>query len=1396
MKTLLKNANRLILKTRGRFVSLTAIVALGTAFFIGISAVSSVMAASVKEYDDKMNLKDITIYSNYGFDDDDVAALNKMDSVALAEGAKFTDVLAGDNQDNVVTRIHSYSPDAQINKFVLTEGRLPENSHEVLSDKGNTILPGFPVGAQIKLSRPDNDLDEILSVDTVTVVGIIETPLYLSGTREPTTLSNQVMRTFLYIPEEAFVQDFYTEMNVLIKDGKSYDEFSEEYRNYASSIKDEITVLAETQKDSRRDKIVDEAMEEYNKGLEEYHDGLAKYHKETTNAAQRLKSAEKEIADGWAKIFEGEAQLQDAQKQLDQARIDYTAQIEDGKAQLADGYRQLEDGKQEFAKKEQEYLGIRSQLSTALSELNKPVLDRNMKLSALLFCLSEEDRQCVLEALKAIGIDLESITVEMVSNYLNSTYSDEAIAVMNERIQQVIRDSEYIEKIREDGVSEEDTEEFVEKLKEAAKIEESELDHKTDTDEETLIESEEDELKEGVCDEEDSEESESEEQPEEAELSESVPEEQPEEEKIQPAPIVAEPVIVQPAVPEQPAEQESQPEVLEDSEEPQEAIAEVPAEEEPAAIEAPAEDEAQEQIIEQVFRMDEEDTVFLDGDSDTDDTGIIEKKHGITTFGELRDAMGDSNYTFSELTRVRFWPPGIMCVDTGINIINNEARLLGLSGYIVDKAINSPLSDEIHVDALAVINPQIMELVEQLGLPSDATLGQVRSAVSLRINEIDSGLASGRAQLSEAEAYLHQMEQQLAQAEEELNRKLTEGQAEIDNGWAEIALNRNKLYSAAHALASGKAQFEAEKKEAWAKLTDAKEQLDNAKEEIDGLEEAEWTILDRSQHFASESYRQTILQMKAISHVFPVFFIAVAALVCLTTMTRLVNEERGQIGIFRALGFHTGQCSFTYLYYAGLASIIGSLVGSAGGLAVFPSIIYNTWRMLYILPKMKLEIPWAYVFGSLIVFFLLMEAVTAYVLYGDMKEAPAAVLRPKPPKLGTDILLEKITFIWNHLSFSWKVTIRNLMRYKRRFVMTVLGVAGCSALLVTGFGISDSINAILDVQFKDISKTSGYIYLSSDASQPAARKEVIRRIKQLKDTKEVYSSLNYNGKVLNSAGYDEVAYVEVYKNDEALKNVYNVRERTSQKPLYLKTGSVIISEKMAENLGLHVGDTIQVESYSGTLKSVPISGIMEMYVYHYVLMGADTYRDLYGNLPSDNTLYPVLNDGVKISSDYISNVTEIDGVESVTFNDSIENNFNQMINGINGVVLVLILSSMALAFVVLGNLTNVNISERLREIATLKVLGFRQKEVQNYIYKENNVLVAAGAFVGLPMGMVLHRYVMKEVELTNVMFGRSERAETFVYAFMLTVLFGLLVNFFMRRKLDKILMVESLKSVE
>ena len=1423
MFTVLKNANRLIRKTRGRFLSLTSIVALGTAFFIGVSAISNVMSRSVDEYDDRTNLKDITIYSNYGFDDDDIEAVSKMDSVELAEGSKFIDVVSTCETRKLIARVHSYEKDMQINKFVLRSGRLPKNNNEALTETGSTIVPGFSIGTEVELSRPDNDLDEYLNVKKVKIVGVVDTPLYLSGTREPSTLSNREIETFLYIPKNAFVQDFYTELNVLIKGGKSYDSFSQEYLDYANQVKEELVTLADTQADNRRSKIVDEAMEQYNDGLAEYEEGLIEYnngkaeyqnglstyYREIAKAEKQLKDAEQEIADGWTQIFDGEAKLKSAQAELDQARIDYGNQIADGKRQLEEGRKQLEQGKQEFAAKEKEYLAIRAQLTEALEQLNAPILDRNAKLSFFMKDLCEE-AQCLIRGLLSyIGLDPENATVGDVSNYLNSNFNDTTIAAMNARIDEVLKSEDYIEIIRED--EEVDTEELIKVLQEQKKTTSEEM----DTEDAFLLS----EADIGYPDE--IEETDSERESEIDTGTETEAETVSEPVAVEPE-TPAEPVVVPPAE-EEPAEsaitetssvnEDTLAEELPDSLVTEETVLESVEEAAVTEIEPVEEQPAEEILLVEQAAILEDDSDILEITTETEPSlptiaRTTEIHHSIQCFDELIKAMGDSDPTFSQLMKFTVWP--YMSVDTGICIINTKAGILQESGGILETVMSSGLPDDLTIGTVAYYNADIIKLRDQLGLTDDNTLGEVRALLAKNISDIDNGLNEGRAKIAESEAYINAMAKQLADGEAELNQKLAEGQAQIDAGWVEIAENRQKLYDARVHLNQGYFELNRQKAEGWSELVKAKNEMDSgwqeledarveladAKEEIDNLEAAEWTVLDRSQHYASETYRQTIQQMKAIARIFPFFFIAVAALVCLTTMTRMVNEERGQIGIFRALGFSKFQCSFAYLYYAGLASLIGSLFGAGVGLATFPRIIYDTWRMLYILPKMKMDIPWGTVIGSLVVFLLMMEGVTLYVLSEDMKEVPAAVLRPKSPKLGKDILLEKISVIWGHLSFSWKVTIRNLMRYKKRMAMTVLGVAGCSALLVTGFGISDSISDILGVQFNEVDRTNAAVGLNDAGSESDRHNEIIREIKSESGTKEVYSILSYSGKVTNHKALDEVAYTQVFDDAAEAATIYNLRERITGTPLQLETGSVIISEKLSENLGLGIGDMLSIESKDGVSKDVPISGIMEMYVYHYVLMDTKTYHDLFGTVPEDNSLYLSLNMSTQEMSEFVTRVSDIDGVESVQLNETIMDNFNQMITGINGVVWVLIISSMALAFVVLGNLTNVNISERLREIATLKVLGFREKEVQNYIYKENNLLVAAGAAVGLPVGMVLHRYIMREVELSNIMFGRSESARTFIYAFLLTVLFGLLVNFFMRRKLNKILMVESLKSVE
>lgn len=345
---------RLIRKTPGRFVSLLAIVLLGTAFYIGVSAISKAMSTSVNRYDDMLNLKDITIYSNYGFDQADVDAVEALDSVVKAEGASFVDVYSGYGDSSAITRVHSYSPDAEINQFVLRSGRLPERKDEVLADNGTVLLPGYKLGTVLTLTRPEDDLADSLSVDKVTVVGTIDTPLYLNETREASTLSNLYIQTFLYIPEEAFVTDYFTEMNVLIRDGKTFDEFSDEYRTYSASIKEEIKAFAAAQKEKRPGRLKEDAMSEYRKGRKEYEDGLAEYTSKISEAEEEIRNAEQELADGWKEVRDGQAKLTDAQNELDQTRETLMAEINAGREKLADGYRQLEEGKAQLEEKEQE----------------------------------------------------------------------------------------------------------------------------------------------------------------------------------------------------------------------------------------------------------------------------------------------------------------------------------------------------------------------------------------------------------------------------------------------------------------------------------------------------------------------------------------------------------------------------------------------------------------------------------------------------------------------------------------------------------------------------------------------------------------------------------------------------------------------------------------------------------------------------------------------------------------------------------------------------------------------------------------------------------------------------------------------------------------------------------
>ena len=450
---------------------------------------------------------------------------------------------------------------------------------------------------------------------------------------------------------------------------------------------------------------------------------------------------------------------------------------------------------------------------------------------------------------------------------------------------------------------------------------------------------------------------------------------------------------------------------------------------------------------------------------------------------------------------------------------------------------------------------------------------------------------------------------------------------------------------------------------------------------------------------------------------------------------------------------------------------------------------------MYILPSMQLTMPWNIIALSCSGFMGGMLLTTWFACRRDTSEVPAQLMRPKAPKLGRKTFLERIRVLWNRLTFTWKVTMRNIFRYRQRFIMTVAGVAGCTALLVTGFGVRDSINSMVDVQFYDIYQYDGTVSLQKDITEKEAEK-LAKTLNEREDVDHAAVMRMYSAKAASGNGVDETVSVQIFKDPETVKQAYRLRTRRGKKPIELDDSGVILSEKLAENLGLSVGDPITFESADGRTHAVPVSAVTEMYIRHYLLISETCYETYFGALPQEMTLLVKGSGSTKQVRALQEDLTEMKEVEGIAFFDVILENFNGMVKGLDIIVWTLILSSMALAFVVLGNLINVNISERQREIATLKVLGFRRKEVENYIYKENHVLTLIGAMAGLPVGTILHHYIMRMVEMDYIMFGREVLPPSYLLAACMTFFFGILVNHAMAGKLSAIKMVESLKSVE
>lgn len=558
----------------------------------------------------------------------------------------------------------------------------------------------------------------------------------------------------------------------------------------------------------------------------------------------------------------------------------------------------------------------------------------------------------------------------------------------------------------------------------------------------------------------------------------------------------------------------------------------------------------------------------------------------------------------------------------------------------------------------------------------------------------------------------------------------------------------------------------------------------------------EWYVLTRESSYSFRDYESSANRMKAIATVFPLFFIIVAGLVCLTTMTRMVEEERGLIGTYKALGYGKATIALKYVIYAFLASLTGAVIGCAAGLRLFPYIIYESWNIIYQMPAIKYASHTILSVVAVASLILVTLIATLYSCYNELSEVPSALMRPKALKNGKKILLEH-TFIWKHLSFTKKVTMRNIFLYKKRFFMTVIGIAGCGALITAGFGIKDSVQSIIDNQYGQIIHYDNILVFNKNADSDA-RNNLSDKISSDEYYKSSLMDYAYTAEVKIPGSKDDYSTeITVVNDTSAYMDYVTFRTRRSKKTIELDDSGVIISEKLAKDLNVKEGDNVLIHDEDNKQATVKVSGVMEMYINNYIFMTSEYYSQVFGYTPDNNRILGILtSDGDDIQSVIGDRYLTDNNVKSLTFVKANITRFENMIQSLDLVTWVLIISAGMLAFVVLYNLTNVNISERIREIATIKVLGFYDREVGEYVYRENIILTLIGGVFGLLLGMALHAYIMTTIELDGVMFGTKINISSFLISYGITILFSLLINIFMYPSLKKIPMVESLKSVE
>ena len=720
-------------------------------------------------------------------------------------------------------------------------------------------------------------------------------------------------------------------------------------------------------------------------------------------------------------------------------------------------------------------------------------------------------------------------------------------------------------------------------------------------------------------------------------------------------------------------------------------------------------------------------------------------------------------------------------LESSLDVLNDNLKKLKDLKEEIEKQI-ALIEDEIkngnleNEDKLVLLKNQLSDLnsnIKEIESNKNKINNELSSAEK-ELNKTKKALDSAKKEIDNGYKELEKGKKELSSRESSLNNQFAKAEKEIEDGKKEIV--------------DAKETLEKEEKKFNEEIKDAEKEIEDAKEDIEGIKEGKWYIFDREDDTGFSSFIDSINSMNNIATLFPIIFYLVAILISSTSMSRMVEEERGDIGTLKALGYSNLRIINKYIAYSLLSTVLGGIIGMFIGFILIPTVVWENYSIIYYLPEFYPKLRFSYGILGTVIAVICITGSTVHSAYKELKDEPSSLMRPKAPKMGKKVILEKIPFIWKRLNFSSKTTVRNVFRYKKRALMTIIGISGCTALILAGFGLRDSIKDIAEYQYGRVFEYDLVVSLNKEDE------ELVNLVKNSDIVESVSLTDSLSGSI-SAEGIKRDTSIIVVENTEDFKNVANLRDIDSGNIIDLSNEGVLISDKLASLLEIEKGENITLTDSDNNEFEYKVLGIVENYIGHYVYINKDLYESKENDF-NINTLFIKYKEGNNDNEAFEEMLLDDNSVTSITVVENSLEHVRDLLKSLDLVVMILIISSALLAFVVLYNLANVNISERVREIATLKVLGFYDKEVDNYINRESIILTCIGIVIGLIAGVFLTGFVISTCETENMRFARNILLHSYIYSILITSVFSIIVNFATHFVLKKINMVESLKSIE